>query len=98
MNNDPSIHTAHILEGEHALTLIELAEAIQAEHDFILALITHECIAPRGQDAENWRFDSLCLKRARIARSFSMDLGVNMPGIALALDLLAHIDTLKQKP
>lgn len=83
-----------IIESDHPLSLAELTRALAIHEEFIHALIEQGLIAPTGNNQSDWAFDSLCLKRARLARNFHIDLEVNLPGIALALDLLDEIERL----
>lgn len=84
-----------IIEEGQALTLEELCNALQGEKTLIIQMVEYELIQPQGETPEQWRFDSISLKRARTALSFYHDLEVNMPGIALALDLLEQIQQLQ---
>jgi len=93
----PKIIAGVIVEKSHALTLDELCNAIQTQPEIVVQLIEYQLIHPEGETRQDWRFDSVCLKRARIAASFYHNLEVNMPGIALALELLDEIDHLQQE-
>lgn len=93
---------AHIISGiivekTHSLTLEEFCQAIQTQPEIILQMIDYQLIKPEGESAEDWRFDSLSLKRGRIAISFYRDLEINMAGVALALELLDKIEHLQQQ-
>jgi len=83
-----------LINNERSLNLVQLSHAIETEHSFIIALVEHELIEPQGAEPEKWQFDNTSLKRARMARSFYYDLEVNLPGIALAFDLLVKIEAL----
>jgi chaperone modulatory protein CbpM len=48
-------------------------------------------------DASEWRFSGAALRRARIALRLERDLGVNLPGVALALDLLEELQRLRRE-
>ena len=78
------------------LTVTEFSRVIHADHNMIVELIEYQIIQPSGTQAENWQFDSLCVTRAKHALSFIQDLEVNMPGVALAFELLDQIEHLKQ--
>lgn len=91
------IVTGVIIEESNALTLEEICRAIQSQKDFILQLIDYQLIQPQGASPDDWRFDSESLKRARLARSFYHDLEVNLPGVALALELLDKIEHLQHQ-
>ncbi len=84
-----------IIEESHALTLEEFCSATQTEKQTIIKMIEYQLIQPIGDSPEEWRFDSLSLKRGRMATSFYRDLEVNMAGIALAFELLDKIQELQ---
>lgn len=93
----PSIVVGVIIENSECLTLDELSLAIKLEKQTILQMIDHQLIQPIGENPEEWRFDSISLKRGRIAASFYHDLEINFSGIALALELLDRIEELQQQ-
>lgn len=86
-----------INDDHNEISLDELSQALNTSPDFVIALIEYDVIQPRGQHREEWRFNSVCIRRARLAHSFQRDLHVNLSGINLALDLLEKIDELKSQ-
>ena len=84
-----------LLDDSSALTLDEICRAIHADNDLIVQLVEYHIIEPKGAAEENWIFDHVCLKRARLARNFYYDLEVNLAGIGLLLDMLDRIDALE---
>ncbi|MFW2372200.1 MAG: chaperone modulator CbpM, partial [Gammaproteobacteria bacterium] len=58
-----------------------------------------EPVAPKPLSYEQiqWRFTASSLQRARKASRLQRDLGVNLAGVALALDLLDEIDALESR-
>ena len=91
--NNQNLFEGTIISDDASLTLVQLGHALATEHDFITELVEHACIQPVGEGPEDWRFDSICLKRAKLARSFYFDLEVNIPGVVLALELMAQLET-----
>jgi len=86
-----------IIEKSYALTLDEFAHATHAQKELIFEMVECQLIQPEGESPDKWRFDSVSLRRGRIASSFYRDLEVNMQGVALALDLLDRIDNLQHE-
>ena len=62
-----------------------------------MELIEEGVIVPGGDAPEVWRFSALHLRRARVAIRLQRDLGVNLAGAALALQLLDELDTLRSQ-
>ena len=52
---------------------------------------------PAGDSPEDWRFGGESLRRARLALRLSRDLEINPSGVALALDLLDEIASLRAR-
>lgn len=84
-----------IIDDAPMLTLEEFSRAIHVEKEIILEMVEYQFIQPKGHSANEWRFDSDSLRRGRIAASFYRDLEINMPGVALALELLDRIEALE---
>ncbi len=89
--------TGLILEDQTQLSLDDLCHACEAEADRIVDLVNEGVLAASGAAPEHWRFDGLQLHRARIALRLESDLGVNLAGAALALDLLDELNTLRAR-
>ena len=84
-----------IIDENNLLTLEEICRAIHADPDLIIQLIEYRVIELKGASQNNWQFDHLCLKRARLARNFYYDCEVNLAGIGLLMDMLDKIDRLE---
>jgi chaperone modulatory protein CbpM len=53
----------------------------------------HAGSLPPGQ----WHFDGIAVVRVQRAVRLQQDLGVNLPGVALALELLDELETLRRR-
>jgi len=84
-----------IISGDVTLSFTEICSATKVNPQLVLELIEYHIIQPQGNAESNWAFDHICLKRVRLARNFYHDLEVNLPGIALAIDMLERIDALE---
>lgn len=99
--------TQHPLQGEIAgydtpLTLEQLCRSCQLPQEEILLLVEEGIIEPQAADkqrqsAENWQFHWTTLTRVRTSARLQRDLGVNLPGVALALELLERIERLERQ-
>lgn len=86
---------AEVLDDDEELTLIEFCRASHTVEEQIRVWVLEGVLTPRGEQPQEWRFATAALRRARVARALSLDLDVNTPGIALALDLMDEIESLK---
>ncbi|PPD49177.1 MAG: MerR family transcriptional regulator [Methylobacter sp.] len=93
-NNLYVIHTGTIIEDD-TLTLEQLCNACGAPTDWVISLVDESIIEPDGEEVHSWRFSGDSLVRVRSALSLERDLGVNLPGIALALDLMEELERLR---
>lgn len=92
-----------VLEEETELTLADLCRACAAEAELILALVAEGILVPHsptpiGEIHTLWRFSGVYLHRAKVAVRLQNDLGVNLAGVALALDLMDELAVLRQWP
>jgi hypothetical protein len=53
--------------------------------DHIVELVEEGVLSVVQMDASEWRFSGAALRRARIALRLERDLGLNLPGVALAI-------------
>ena len=84
-----------VVEEDGYLTLLELSRACRAPEAQIQVWVIEGVLAPLGQQPDEWRFVGTSLRRARLAWRLTQDLEINAPGVALALDLLDEIATLR---
>jgi chaperone modulatory protein CbpM len=92
-----TILTGIVLDEDSDLSLEELARACGIEREWILQLVAEGVIAPANEAPEHWRFQGESLRRARTASRLAHDLDINLSGIALALDLLDEIESLRAR-
>jgi chaperone modulatory protein CbpM len=86
-----------LLDDETSLSLSELCRICTVHAEWIIELVDEGILEPSGPDIGHWRFSGPSLVRALRVRRLQQDLGVNLAGAALALDLLDEIDTLRAR-
>ncbi|HRO60988.1 MAG TPA: chaperone modulator CbpM [Burkholderiaceae bacterium] len=86
-----------VVEEEIELTLLELCQACGSEREQVVRWVGEGVLEVSGAVPDEWRFRGPALRRARLAASFTRELEVNVPGIALALDLLDEIEDLRSQ-
>lgn len=84
-----------VLEDLTGLTLEDLCRACTAQADLIIELVDEGVLSPQGPEPAYWRFTGVHLHRAKVAVRLQRDLGVNLAGAALALELIDEMDTLR---
>jgi chaperone modulatory protein CbpM len=85
-----------LLDDSLELELEEFCRICHASEEFVLALVAEGVIEPHGGDRARWRFSGLSVRRTQVAVRLHHDLDVNLPGVALALELLEEIDRLRR--
>jgi chaperone modulatory protein CbpM len=89
------LHVGELLDEQIEYTLSELCTACNGQEDWIMKLVEEGVIEPRGKNYENWRFTGTSLRRVHSAMRLERDLGVNVAGVALALDLIDEVEKLR---
>ena len=89
------ITSVQVLDDGVELTLVELCRASRAAEEQVRLWVLEGVLTPRGAAPDEWRFAPTALRRARRARALTHDLEINTPGVALALDLMDEIESLR---
>ena len=84
-----------VVENEVHMTIVELSHASRTPQELIMSWVTEGVLSPTGVSPEDWRFGGDSLRRAKTAAHLTHDLELNVPGVALALDLLEEITQLR---
>lgn len=87
----------NIVEDEVHMSIVELSHASRTPQELIMSWVTEGVLSPIGSSPEDWRFGGESLRRAKTAAHLTHDLDLNVPGVALALDLLDEIATLRAR-
>ena len=87
--------SGHILEDENRLTLRQLCDACAVRAEYIIELVDEGFIEPSGVERSHWCFNGISIRRVQKAKRLQHDLGVNLAGVALALDLIDEIERLQ---
>lgn len=88
--------TGLIVEEEVVLTLDEISHACTVDSALVISLVEEGILEPIGNEQAQWRFSGISLHRARIALRLQRDLEINPAGLALVLDLLEEITSLRK--
>ncbi|SCZ52319.1 chaperone modulator CbpM [Thiohalomonas denitrificans] len=89
--------TITILEEEDRLSFGELCRACDVSAEYVIQLVDEGLIEPSGQEPTRWSFSANAVRRVQAARRLQQDMEINLPGIALALDLLDEVRELRDR-
>ena len=84
--------------GENdVIILSDLCRSCTVKTETVTMLVSEGILDPVGRDVEHWRFNISSIRRVRTVIHLQRDLGVNLAGAALALELLDQIAELKRR-
>lgn len=85
------------IDDEARFTLEQLCELCGVSSETVLEFVAHGVLEPQGQRPQSWRFSNRMLIRSRKAHRLRRDLDLNLPGVALCLELLEELETLRRQ-
>ena len=94
-DKDQPAAAIEVLDEQAIFTLVELCRSCSVQAEFIEALVKEGILEPSGRRGRHWCFPASSLRRTRVTLRLQQDLGVNLAGAALALDLLERIEQLE---
>lgn len=86
-----------VVENEVHMTIVELSHASRTPEEMIMSWVSEGVLSPSGSTPQDWRFSGDSLRRAKTAAHLAHDLELNVPGVALALELLDEIAQLRTR-
>lgn len=100
--NEPKSLRGQIIEEETLITLDELCRNCTVAAEEVVTLVREGILDPADdtldwERAGRWQFHISSVRRVRTVVRLQRDLGVNLPGAALALELLERIEHLQRK-
>jgi chaperone modulatory protein CbpM len=96
MRTSLTVLQCQVVEEEVSMSLAELCRACGTERELVVQLVEHGVVEPQGADPQAWVFAGASLQRTRVALRLLRDLELNLPGAALAVDLLDEIARLQR--
>ena len=88
---------ASVVENEVHMNIVELSHASRTPQELIMSWVSEGVLSPAGSSPQDWRFSGDSLRRAKTAAHLTHDLDLNVPGVALALELLDEIARLRTR-
>jgi chaperone modulatory protein CbpM len=86
-----------IFEEYAVLSVDELSRLCAVDKTYIVELVEEGVLSVIEVSASEWRFAGGALRRARTALRLQRDLEINLPGVALALELMEEIEALRRE-
>ncbi|MFZ0007871.1 MAG: chaperone modulator CbpM [Steroidobacteraceae bacterium] len=97
MSRTPPMLTAEVLTESHWIAVTQLCELCRLDLAAVEELAELGVVSPRQGRAADWQFPATVLPRLRIVSRLMRDLGVNVSGAVLALELLESQRALERR-
>jgi chaperone modulatory protein CbpM len=94
---DEATGAVEVIDEQTVFTLAELCRSCDVQAEFVEALVDEGILEPSGSRRRHWCFSANSLRRTRVTLHLQQDLGINLAGAALALDLLERIEELEAR-
>jgi chaperone modulatory protein CbpM len=92
-----SVVTAEVLDDSSPVTVAELCSACGVDATLIVEMVDYGILEPTGPEPTDWVFRAASLRRVFTVARLQRDLGVNLAGAALAVELLERIALLESR-
>lgn len=93
--HDTNVMSGPVFEETTEITIVELCEVCSIETKLVDEMIDEGILEPIVGSAEQRRLPYSSVRRTRTVVRLQRDLGVNLAGAALALELLDRIEDLR---
>ena len=88
--------TAMLLDDSVEFSLDELCAACGVSAEFVVEIVAEGIVEPIGPERTQWRFSGVALARVQRVVRLQREFDVNLPGAALALELLEEVERLRR--
>jgi chaperone modulatory protein CbpM len=95
IERDTNELSGHIFDETTEITIVKLCEVCSIEIGRVDELVDEGILEPIGGGSEKRRFPYSSVRRTRTVVHLQRDLGLNLAGAALALELLDRIEDLR---
>lgn len=88
--------SAMLLDESVEFSLVEICSLCSVTEEVVVEIVAEGIVVPSGAERAEWRFSGVALARVQRVIRLQHDFGVNLPGAALALDLLEELERLRR--
>lgn len=87
-----------VIDESTELSLGDVCRACSMHAEWVVTLVEEGVVEPViGQNQTSWRFTGLQLRSLQTVSRLQRDLGVNLAGAALALELIEEVESLRTR-
>lgn len=95
--NNKFMLEGQVIDERAEVTVVQLCRSCAIEFELVERLMAEGVIEPSRREGETLYFPQHSVKRARIVVRLRSDLGLNLAGAALAVELLERIERLESR-
>jgi chaperone modulatory protein CbpM len=85
-----------LLDDSIEFTLGDLCRIVGVQEQLVVEIVEEGIVEPLGAGRSEWRFTGVAVTRIQRVIRLQQEFEVNLPGAALALELLDEIERLKR--
>lgn len=85
-----------LLDDSVELSLEELCAACRVSEELVVEIVAEGIVEPLGNSRAQWRFSGVAVTRIQRVIRLQREFDVNLPGAALALELLEEVERLRR--
>jgi len=86
-----------ILDEDSVMSLAEVCRVCGVNAELITEMVEYGIVEPKRDDTDPWQFSGACITRVTTVVRLQRDLGVNLAGAALAVELMDRLQALKRR-
>lgn len=86
-----------VLDEQMRLTLEDLCRLCRTEQHVVVEMVREGVVEVTRTQHERWEFSGAAVARVRTAMRLQNDLDLNLPGAALALELMDELERLRSR-
>lgn len=86
-----------VIEESTTYSFVEICQKFSIPKELLIEMIEQGFFAEHPNDPKELKVDQKALQRMESAFRLHRDLGINLPGVTLALDLLDEIEKMRHE-
>jgi len=90
------VFTGILIDEELSVSFAELCRFCDVNAELVVDMVREGVIEPAGGEPDSWRFQGVAVRRAQVVVRLIRDLDINLPGAALALELLEELKAVRR--
>lgn len=94
---DRTIITGVLMDEHTTLSFVDICHKHHIPEDLLREMLEHGLFGGEVTSINNLDFDMYMLQRIQSARRLQHDLGINLPGVILVLELLDEMEQIRDE-